>query len=56
MFSLIPPVILFLPFFKVSATASFSADLKSDNDPEATDARLVAFSSSLAKFILFKED
>lgn len=39
MFSLIPPVILFL-YFKVSATASFSADLKSDNDPEVADARL----------------
>lgn len=55
MFSLIPPVILFLYFFKVSATASFSTDLKSDNDPGAADARLAAVSSLLGNFTLFKE-
>lgn len=48
MLSLIPPVILFLYFFKVSA--SFSTDFKSNNDPEAADARLAAVSSLLGKF------
>lgn len=44
MFSLIFLAIFCLCFFKLSATASFSAEAKSDTDPETTDARLVVSS------------